>query len=69
MTQETPIQKLYIVQASSQAQASSSQDDNNSDDEEKKDNEKISFYLKLGKYKKFKYIALILEYIKNGTCT
>ena len=38
-------------------QDSSSQDDNKSDDEEdKKDDEKISFYLKLGKYKKFKFM-------------
>ena len=38
-------------------QASSSQDDNKSDDEEdKKDDEKISFYLKLGKHKKFKFM-------------
>ena len=38
------------------AEASSSQDDNKSDNEEEKDeDEKISFYLKLGKYKKFKY--------------
>ena len=45
------------LQASSQAEASSSQDDNKSDDEEeKKNDEKISFYLKLGKYKKFKYM-------------
>ena len=60
-TQETLMQKFYGLQASlqaiSQAQASSSQDDNKSDDEEeKKDDEKISFYLKLGKYKKFKYM-------------
>ena len=33
------------------------QDDNKSDDEkEKKEDEKISFYLKLGKYKKCKYM-------------
>ena len=39
------------------AEASSSQDDNKGDNEEEKDeDEKISFYLKLGKYKKFKYI-------------
>ena len=39
------------------AEASSSQDDNKSDNEEEKDeDEKISFYLKLGKYKKFKYM-------------
>ena len=38
-------------------QDSSSQDDNKSDDEEdKKDDEKISFYLKLGKHKKFKFM-------------
>ena len=38
-------------------QASLSQDDNKSDDEEdKKDDEKISFYLKLGKHKKFKFM-------------
>ena len=60
-TQETLMQKFYglqaSLQASSQAEASSSQDDNKSDDEEeKKNDEKISFYLKLGKYKKFKYM-------------
>ena len=39
------------------AEASSSQDDNKSDNEEEKDeDEKISFYLKLGKYKKIKYM-------------
>ena len=39
------------------AEASSSQDDNKSDDEkEKNEDERISFYLKLGKFKKFKYI-------------
>ena len=38
-------------------QASLSQDDNKSDDEEdKKDDEKINFYLKLGKHKKFKFM-------------
>ena len=55
------MQKFRSLQASSQtssqAQAISLQDDNKSDDEEeKKDDEKISFYLKLGKYKKFKYM-------------
>ena len=39
------------------AEASSSQDDNKSDNEEEKDEDKkISFYLKLGKYKKIKYM-------------
>ena len=39
------------------AEASSSQDDNKSDNKEEKDeDEKISFYLKLGKYKKCKYM-------------
>ena len=39
------------------AEASALQDDNKSDDEDdKKEVEKISFYLKLGKYKKFKYM-------------
>ena len=38
------------------AEASSSQDDNKSDNEEVKDkDERISFYLKWEKYKKFKY--------------
>ena len=48
--------KLFSSQCSSQASdsqvgASYSQDDNKSDEEEKNDNEKISFYLKLGKAK------------------
>ena len=52
----TPAEKFYSLQtssqASSQAQAILSQNDNKSDDQEdKKDDEKISFYLKLGKYK------------------
>ena len=52
----TPAEKFYSLQTSSQgssqAQAISSQNDNKSDDQEdKKDDEKISFYLKLGKYK------------------
>ena len=60
-TQSTPTQEFHSLQASSQAsskaQASFSQDDNKSDDEEdKKDDEKIRFYLKLGKYKQFKYM-------------
>ena len=56
-TQKTPRQKFHCLQASSQAQASSSQDDNKSDDEEEeKDDEKMSFSLKLGKYKKIKYM-------------
>ena len=39
------------------AEASSLQDDNKSDNEvEKDEDEGISFYLKLGKYKKFKYM-------------
>ena len=45
------------VRKLNKAEASSSQDDNKSDDEEEqKDDKKISFYLKLGKYKKFKYM-------------
>ena len=61
LTQSTPTQEFYSLQASwqasPQAQTSSSQDDNKSDDEEdKKDDEKISFYLKLGKHKKFKFM-------------
>ena len=53
--------KLFSSQCSSQASdsqvgASYSQDDNKSDEEEKNDDEKISFYLKLGKNKKFKFM-------------
>ena len=41
----------------SKAEPISLQDDNKSDREEEKDqDEKISFYLKLGKFKKFKYM-------------
>ena len=54
-TQDTQLQEFKSSQA--KAEVSSSQDDNKSNDgEEKKDDEKISFYLKLGKYKKFKYM-------------
>ena len=47
------------------------QDDNKSDEEEEqKDDEKISFYLKLGKYKKFKYMKfLFLESKMNHVNT
>ena len=56
-TQESSPMKLFSSQSSSQAsslqvRASSSQDYNKSDDEQ--DDEKISFYLKLGNNKKFK---------------
>ena len=66
-SQATQKHQFYSLQSSSQAnsqgQASSSQD-NKSDDEENKndddddddDDEKISFYLKVGKYKKFKFM-------------
>ena len=54
-TQETQLQEYKSSRA--KAEASSSQDDNRSDDEdEKKEDEKISFYLKLGKYKTFKHM-------------
>ena len=54
-TQETKLQEFKSSQP--KAEASSSQDDNKSDDEkEKNEDERISFYLKLGKFKKFKYI-------------
>ena len=64
MTQETPIQKFHSLrassQASSQAKSNSLQDENKSNDEEEiKNDEKTSFYLKLGKYKKFKYMKLL----------
>ena len=60
-TQESIQIKLFSSQSSSQASdlqvgASYSQDDNKSDEEEKNDDEKISFYLKLGKNKKFKFM-------------
>ena len=39
------------------AEASSLQDDNRSDNKDEKDeDDKISFYLKLGRFKKFKYM-------------
>ena len=54
-TQETKLQEFKSSQP--KAEASSSQDDNKSDDEEEKnEDEKIRFYLKLRKFKKFKYI-------------
>ena len=54
-TQNTQLQEFKSSQA--KAEASSSQDDNKSnDEEEKKDDEKICFYSKLRKYKKFKYM-------------
>ena len=49
--------KLFSSQSSSQVGASYLQDDNKSDaEEEKNDDEKIRFYLKLGKNKKFKFM-------------
>ena len=53
--------KLFSSQCSSQASdsqagASYLQDDNKRDKEEKNDDEKISFYLKLEKSKKFKFM-------------
>ena len=46
-------------------QDSSSQDGNKSDDEEdKKDDEKISFYLKLGKHKKFNLCNFYFRKVK-----
>ena len=54
-TQDTQLHEFKSSQA--KAEASALQDDNKSDDEDdKKELEKISFYLKLGKYKKFKYM-------------
>ena len=60
-TQESSQMKLFSSQSSlqtssSQVGASSLQDDDKSDKEEKNEDEKISFYLKLGKYKKFKFM-------------
>ena len=60
-TQESSQMKLFSSQSSLQASssqvgASSLQDDDKSDKEEKNEDEKISFYLKLGKYKKFKFM-------------
>ena len=63
-SQSTPKQQFYSLQSSSQAnsqgQASSSQDNKSNDKEGKNDDEKISFYVKVGKYKKFKFIQLFL---------
>ena len=57
-SQCTQKRKFYSLQSSlqanSQGQASSSQDNKSDDEEDKNDDEKISFYLKVGKYKKFK---------------
>ena len=60
-TQELSQMKLFSSQCSSQASdsqvgASYSQDDNKSDEEEKNDDEKIRFYFKLEKSKKFKFM-------------
>ena len=60
-TQESSQMKLFSSQSSLQASrsqvvASSLQDDDKSDKEEKNEDEKISFYLKLGKYKEFKFM-------------
>ena len=58
--QVTQKQQFYSLQSSSQAnskgQASSWQDSKSDDKEDKNDDEKISFYLKVGKYKKFKIL-------------
>ena len=52
LRQDTQQQEFKSSQA--KVEASSTQDGNKSgEEEEKKDDEKISFYLKLGKYKKF----------------
>ena len=59
-SQGTQKQQFYSLQSSSQTnsqgQASSSQDNKSDDEEDKNDDEKISFYLKVGKYKKFKFV-------------
>ena len=51
--------KLFSLQSSSQvsdSQMEASQDENKNDkNKEKDENEQISFYLKLGKNKKFKF--------------
>ena len=53
--QASQLQELKSSQP--KVEASSSQDENKSDnDEEKNKDEKNSFYLKLGKCKKFKYM-------------
>ena len=64
-TQESSQMKLFSSQSSLQASssqvgASSLQDDDKSDKEEKNEDEKISFYLKLGKYKKFKFMQILI---------
>ena len=59
-SQGTQKQQFYSLQSSlqanSQGQASSSQDNKGDDEEDKNDCEKISFYLKVGKYKKIKFM-------------
>ena len=60
-TQESSQMKLFSSQCSSQASdsqvgASYPQDDNKRDKEEKNDDEKLNFYLKLEKSKKFKFM-------------
>ena len=59
-SQGTQKQQCYSLQSSlqanSQGQASSSQDNKGDDEEDKNDDEKISFYLKVGKYKKIKFM-------------
>ena len=59
-SQGTQKQQFYSLQSSLQTnlrgQASSSKDNKSDDEEDENDDEKISFYLKVGKYKKFKFV-------------
>ena len=55
-----------IKSSQPKAEASSSQDDNKNDDEEEKnEDKKISFYLKLGKFKTFKYIQFLFLFLES----
>ena len=68
-SQGTQKQHFYSLQSSSQAnsqgQASSSQDNKSDDEENENDDEKISFYLKVEKYKKFKFMWLFFYFRKK----
>ena len=52
----TQLKEFKSSQQEAKAEASSSQTDKSDDENESKDDDKISFYLKVGKYKKFRYM-------------
>ena len=52
----TQLKEFKSSQQEAKVEASSSQTDKSDDENESKDDGKISFYLKVGKYKKFRYM-------------